>query len=283
MNAAAITQTRSTVRAAIPNNHQHRFARSSLWRSPLRYPGGKSRAVKTIMQFIPQNINRICSPFVGGASIELACAARGIEVFAYDAFPPLVNFWQVLLAHNSTLADEVSTFYPLPRTKFYSLQKNYGQIDNSVKMAAVFFVLNRSSFSGTTLSGGMSPGHLRFTPSSIGRLRNFRAENFHIELADYKNSINKHPHDFLYLDPPYANGGALYGDRGNCHLNFDHDNLAAELHRRDGWILSYNDCEQIRDLYSGCKILTPTWAYGMSNGKKSDEVLILSHDLPASQ
>ncbi len=134
--------------------------------SPLRYPGGKNRAVKAIYSCIPAKETKLCSPFLGGGSIELACTTR-MQVYGYDVFSPLVDFWQVLLDDQELLVNRVERYYPLSRTKFYSLQKRYTKLKDQVERAAAFFVLNRSSFSGTTLSGGMSPGHPRFTESAI--------------------------------------------------------------------------------------------------------------------
>lgn len=247
-------------------------------RSPLRYPGGKSRAVKSIYGVIPQKEKTLCSPFLGGASLELACTTR-MEVYGSDIFQPLVTFWDVLLKEPKKLIASVEKYYPLSSPKFYNLQKIYLTLIDEVELAAAFFVLNRSSFSGTTASGGMSPGHPRFTHSAIERLSKFHAEHFHVECADYRDVIPKHENDFLYLDPPYMNGQALYGDRGNTHKGFDHKALAELLSKRDRWIMSYNDCEDIRNLYSKNQILTVDWIYGMSKNKQSNEVLILSNDL----
>ena len=61
-------------------------------RSPLRYPGGKSRAVLMILPHIPQDTDKVCSPFFGGGSVELALMARGVSVSGSDIFSPLVDF-----------------------------------------------------------------------------------------------------------------------------------------------------------------------------------------------
>ena len=66
-------------------------------KTPLRYPGGKSRAIKHILPHIPPDCGELCSPFLGGGSIELAVAERGTKVHAYDIFKPLVWFWESLL------------------------------------------------------------------------------------------------------------------------------------------------------------------------------------------
>ena len=93
-------------------------------RSPLRYPGGKSRAVGLIRQHIPEGVPAICAPFLGGGSVELDCAADGIDVHGSDAFEPLVKFWQFALTDPLRQAQRVLDFYPLPKVKFYHLQKN---------------------------------------------------------------------------------------------------------------------------------------------------------------
>jgi DNA adenine methylase len=247
-------------------------------KSLLRYPGGKTRGAKEILKYFPSELDRICSPFIGGGSIELELANKGIQVFGYDIFEPLTSFWQVLLEDPKELMKLVRKYYPLTNSKFYSLQSKYMGIKNKKERAAVFFVLNRASFSGTTLSGGMSPGHPRFTPQIINRLAEFKIDNLTVENADYHNSLAKHTNDFLYLDPPYANNGKLYGERGDVHESFDHEGLAEILIKRNGWILSYNDCETVRGLYEGFNKINLKWAYGMNNDKKSNELLILSKD-----
>ncbi len=248
-------------------------------RSPLRYPGGKSRAVKKIVEYFPDNLDTLASPFFGGGSVELACAAKGVQVYGYDGFEPLVNFWQATIEDAYELAQLVlRQYHPLTRTKFYALQKRFYTLSDRAEQAAAFFALNRSSFSGTTLSGGMSPGHPRFNESAIERLGNIKLRNLRVEHADFKDSLARHENDFLYLDPPYANSGNLYGNNGNMHDGFDHQGLADILTCRDGWVLSYNECEMVRDLYPDSHFITPEWVYGMSNNKASNEVLIFSKD-----
>ena len=248
-------------------------------KSPLRYAGGKSRGVKTILDFIPTDTKIVCSPFFGGGSIELACANNGIKVYGYDEFKPLVEFWQCLLNNKNKLAEHIEKYYPLSKKQFYELQKSQSKHRSKYERAARFYVLNRASFSGTTLSGGMSPNHPRFTTSSIERIRNFHIKNLHIEQADFTTSISKSKNKLLYLDPPYLINQKLYGLMGDLQNNFDHQKLAQLLKKRKKWILSYNDSKEIRQLYKEYEFYFPEWKYGMSNNKKSNEILIFSHDL----
>ena len=267
----------------ISKNEKRKYKKmmiSKKWpKSPLRYAGGKSRAVMEISNFIPQKTKVIVSPFIGGGSVELACANNGIMVYGYDNFKPLVEFWQCLLKDKSKLAKIIMKYYPLPKAEFYELQKSQEKFQSKYERAAVFYVLNRASFSGITLSGGMSPGHPRFTISSIERIERFHIEHLHVEHADFVDSITKSKNELLYLDPPYLINQKLYGNKGDLHENFDHNKLAQLLKKRDNWILSYNDSEQIHDMYDGYEFYYPEWKYCMSNNKNSREVLILSHDL----
>lgn len=246
------------------------------YRSPLRYPGGKTRGVEFITRFFPKNLDKLLSPFFGGGSVELATASKGTKVYGYDLFPPLVEFWQCLTAQPNELAERVEKYFPLSKDKFYQLQQTQTKFKTKLERAAVFYVLNRSSFSGATLSGGMSPDHPRFTHTSIERLKDFYNPNIKIQKSDFRNSLLKHPFTFTYLDPPYLIKSSLYGKKGNTHRDFDHEGLAEILKTREHWLLSYNDCDDIRDLYAGFHIITPNWKYGMSNDKTSKEVLIFS-------
>jgi DNA adenine methylase len=248
-------------------------------RSPLRYPGGKSRAVKLITSLIPENERVLVSPFLGGGSVELACSTK-MEVLGFDIFEPLVNFWWAAARSGGSLASIVQySYYPLDRERFYELQKTITEISDPIRRAAIFFVLNRASFSGSTLSGGMSPGHPRFNMSAIGRLEDFKVGDFHVDCWDFMAVFDMKFDAFMSLDPPYKNGQKLYGNRGDAHTDFNHAALAKELHKRDRWILSYNDSPEIRCLYEGYQIVPVHWTYGMGNDKRSREILIVSNDV----
>ena len=145
-----------------------------------------------------------------------------------------------------------------------------------MKIQFIFFVLNKASFSGTTFSGGISLKPPNFTKSNIKALRNFDTKNVEVKCMDFTKSIPKHRDDFLYCDPPYYIKDNLYGVKGDTHKGFKHDLLAKVLKGRDRWILSYNNCPEVLELYSGYKMLYPKWSYAMGRDKISKEVLIFS-------
>jgi len=262
-------------------------------KTPLRYPGGKSRAVKHILPHIPEDVERVCSPFFGGGSVELALASKGVQVFGYDKMKQLVWFWQGLCSDNQRLADEVEnlreqyqirtgdTVTGCPKQSFLNYREDLKteSFMFSYEKAAKYYVINRSSFSGATFSGGWSErsSYARFTDSSVERLRDFKAEKFRVDYADFQLSIPWHPRAFLYLDPPYMlpdEAAILYGDAGNLHTGFDHMALYKLISNRKGWLLSYNDCPEIRELYTDYEIIPAQWAYGMSNVKWQEGKLV---------
>ena len=262
-------------------------------KSPLRYPGGKTRAAKYIATFVPRDATELCSPFLGGGSVELTIATRGTKVYGYDLFQPLVCFWTALLADNTRLAEFADAYRTtneegvrgLTKKDFIQFKSDLREKEEySHEYAAKFYALNRSSFSGATLSAGYSKraAYKRFTDSSIERIRNFNVDNFKVGCLDFKESIPKHPDAFLYCDPPYMleKNNNLYGNRGSTHLSFDHEGLFTLLNKRKGWLLSYNNSPQIREMYKDYEIFEAHWAYGMKNVStktmgSSSEILII--------
>lgn len=252
-------------------------------RSILRYVGGKSRAVKHILPYL-EDAEILYSPFFGGGSVELAFSETG-QVIGGDLYEPVAVFWQETLKNPVAVADEVQKYHPLPKARFYELQTELSELKSSREMAAVFYVLNRASFSGSTNSGGMSPNHPRFNQASIDRLRDFSAPNVEIHHKDAFQFLEElktmEPEGkAIYLDPPYLIKNNLYGNRGDMHKGFNHEGLSELVRELDslGWniVLSYNRCEQIEEWYSDFEIIPVDWKYGMNASKESDEYLIVS-------
>lgn len=258
-------------------------------RSPLRYPGGKTRARSIIVPEIQrQNAKTLISPFIGGGSIELAWLEKnpGGAVEAYDLYEPLVSFWNHALTNPQGVASLSKMHMPCSKELFKELQKKIGEL-KGIEQAASFFVVNRCSFSGSTNSGGMSPGHIRFNDNAVMRLNDFKGNGLTVSHRDslkvLEETLSRSPEGCaMYLDPPYDITGAnLYGTKGNMHKGFDHERLAQLCSALDelGWkfIMSYNDSERIRGLYSNFSIRPATWSYSMRGGQAS-EILISSRN-----
>ena len=81
--------------------------------TPLRYAGGKTLAVGHIVNFLSDNIKRVVSPFLGGASVEIAIVKElGLEVIGYDIFDILINYWHYQINEPKKLANKLKNFKP---------------------------------------------------------------------------------------------------------------------------------------------------------------------------
>ena len=144
---------------------------------------------------------------------------------------------------------------------------------NDLDRAAAFFIYNRITFSGTSLSGGFSEGAFtgRFTESSIKRLNQFAKviNGSTITNLDYEELVKQDGENvFIFLDPPYhsATKSALYGKNGNLHKGFDHIRFADTMKNcKHNWLITYDDSDYIRDLFSFANIIPWDLTYGMRN------------------
>src|SRR5450432_717293 len=147
-------------------------------KSPLRYPGGKSRAVELISTLVPK-FDEFREPFLGGGSIFIYLKQRfpNKKFWVNDLYLELYLFWEMCQKDVSAVIAKVYEWreqFPIGKELHKFLTTNISQF-NDLEKAAAFFIFNRITFSGTTESGGFSEQafHGRFTESSIHRLKQF--------------------------------------------------------------------------------------------------------------
>ncbi|MBE9192189.1 DNA adenine methylase [Gloeocapsopsis crepidinum LEGE 06123] len=251
-------------------------------KSPLRYPGGKSKALSQIIPHIPLNITEYREPFVGGGSIFLAVKQLlGNRVKFYwinDLNYDLCCFWEYAQDDIESLVarvTEIKQKYANGREIFTYFTREDLQL-SKFERAVRFFVLNRITFSGTVDSGGYSQQAFerRFTDSSIDRLRQVSPllSSVYITNKNYEDLLNQDRDGvFLFLDPPYfrATKSRLYGVRGGLHTSFDHERFAINMCKcQHRWLITYDDSPEIRKLFNFAKITEWTLQYGMNNYKQ---------------
>jgi DNA adenine methylase len=260
-------------------------------KSPLRYPGGKTRACKIlndimIKHFEIEKFDNIISPFFGGGSFEFYIQnTYNLNIIANDKFKPLYNFWHICINENNKLCEKLNgNINNVTKEKFILFRKQIMNEENNLIQAYLYFIINRCSFSGSTLSGGFSleSSEKRFTESSILKIKQLNLTNFTIFNNDYKdfliqNKNNKNNKNLIFLDPPYylEKKSKLYGNNGDMHENFDHDELFKFISKENNWIITYNNCDYIKTLYKNFKIIETNWSYGMNKSKKSSEIVII--------
>ena len=283
---------------------QTRFSPVQSQKSILRYPGGKTRAIPIILPHLEkQEATTLISPFFGGGSVEIAWASKSISrnVKGSDLYLPLATFWQKTLQAPQLVAQSVEKEHPISKERFNAIKEHIQNNDvDEDELAAFFYVINRSSFSGSTMSGGMSPGHKRFTPSAIQRLREFHAPNIEVSHADafeiLEALIEESPEGkMIYLDPPYwlsNQASSLYGTKGDMHKGFDHVKLAelCQSLNKKGWkiLISYNNDQKVIDAFPNFGVDEVDWTYGMKNVSdetmgESSEILLYSESFSYQQ
>jgi DNA adenine methylase len=258
-------------------------------KSPLRYPGGKTRACKILTDILENNFNikdykTLISPFFGGGSFEFHLQNKyNMNLLVNDKFKPLYTFWVNCKTNNKELCNALEkNLGTITKDKFISLRENIMDEKNSFEQAISYFIINRCSFSGATLSGGFSleSSTKRFTISSIDNIKKLDLEKFEISNLDFEKFIDSNIRNdvLIFLDPPYylEKNSKLYGKDGDMHETFDHIGLYKCLSDKNNWMMTYNNCEYIRDLYKDYKIIDTKWSYGMNKSKESSEIVILN-------
>ena len=256
-------------------------------KSPLRYPGGKTRACKIIDSIFRKYYNTddftsLQSPFFGGGSIEFYLQNKyKYKIIANDKFQPLYNFWLQSKNNNIELCNELEKNMDVTKESFMNYRKNILECDNMIEKAMYYFIINRCSFSGATLSGGFSleASKKRYTSSSIKRIKELNLSDITFHNLDFSDFLDNTPDDstFIFLDPPYyLEKSNLYGSNGDMHENFNHKGLYDIIKNKKNWIMTYNNCDYIRELYKENIIIDAEWSYGMNKSKKSSEIIILS-------
>lgn len=263
-------------------------------KSPLRYPGGKSRSIKIIAPLIP-DFEEFREPFLGGGSVFVYAKQRypKKKYWVNDLYFELYKFWEQSQSNLDAIIAQVTQW----KTEFEEGKKLHRfLIDNiekfsDIEIASAFFVLNRITFSGTSESGGFSNQayEKRFTPSSIERLKKLQyvLPDTQVTNFDYEKVVeNEGENVFIFLDPPYysATKSALYGKKGNLHKGFDHKRFAETMKNcQHKWLITYDNSDYIKDMFSFANIFTWELTYGMrnvnKNGQQKEKEIFISNYL----
>ena len=234
-------------------------------KTPIRYPGGKSRALSKLFQYIPnlKDYTEYREPFIGGGSVALEIGKRypHLDIWVNDLYGPLYNFWRVLQDQSDELHSKLvrlKTNHPEPvlAKELFLDAKDILDMDTTsdLSRAVAFYVVNKCSFSGLTESSSFSKqaSESNFSMRGIDKLPEYSGmiSKWKITNLRYQELFTDNKNIFTYLDPPYEIGSNLYGKKGNMHKGFDHDGFAAICDRFVGpQLVSYNSTQLIRDRF----------------------------------
>ena len=237
-------------------------------KTPLRYPGGKSRACTKIGQFLPNmyTYREFREPFLGGGSVAIYLTKMypSLSIWVNDLYEPLVNFWKEVQHSGEELYTTLSDLkikHPNPDSAkglFLESKEIINSQDKSkLERAVAFYVVNKCSFSGLTESSSFSAqaSDSNFSMRGIEKLPEYSEiiSHWHINQYSYEYCFRTDVHDglFMYLDPPYDIKDNLYGKKGAMHKGFDHDKFAKDCGKSSiDMMISYNSDQLVKDRFT---------------------------------
>ena len=236
-------------------------------KTPLRYPGGKSRACTKMDPYFPdlRNYTEFREPFLGGGSVAIHISKKypHLKITVNDLYEPLINFWVQLQTFGDELTEKIKEYksnHPEPvsaKELFLNSKKviNDKSIDD-LERAAAFYIVNKCSFSGLTESSSFSQqaSNSNFSMRGIEKLPGYSEiiSHWHINQYSYEYLMRENIHDgiFMYLDPPYDIKDNLYGKKGEMHKHFDHDKFAEDCDKsKINMMVSYNSDQLIKERF----------------------------------
>jgi len=241
-------------------------------KTPLRYPGGKSRACVKMDPYFPdlREYSEFREPFIGGGSVAIHITKKypHLNVWVNDLYEPLVNFWQQLQIFGVEMKNElqeIKSKYPNPESarELFLESKEYlnDESNNDALWRAIrFYIVNKCSFSGLTESSSFSKqaSDSNFSMRGIEKLPGYSEIIAKWKISNYSYDYlldeTSESNAFVYLDPPYDIKDNLYGKKGSMHKGFDHDLFAK--HCDECYLpqlISYNSDQLVKDRFTDSK------------------------------
>ncbi len=276
--------------------------------SPLRYPGGKAGLTGFLSDVIDLNNLRGCTyyePYAGGAGAALNLLKNEVvsELYLNDADHRINAFWNSALYESERFVEKIRSV-PLTMEEWYQQQQicSRPKLYRNFEVGFAAFFMNRCNRSGVLTGSGPIGGYKQqgkwrldvrfYRETLIERILDLeRMKNrIHISSADaidfLKGTLprgHRRGRIFVYLDPPYVNKGQrLYLNAYNAE---GHSQLAKYLEKQTilPWIMSYDDSELVRNLYSDQNIASMPIRYSLQIKRSARELIIAPHRIAIPQ
>ena len=274
-------------------------------KTPLRYPGGKSRAVTKMCPLFPylSEYDEFREPFLGGGSVALYITKKypHLDVWVNDLYEPLVNFWQQLQIVGEDLSERLQDYkathsHPESARELFKIAKERvnDEEQSPFNRACYFYIINKCSFSGLTEASSFSKqaSDSNFSLRGIEKLPEYSRiiKDWKITNESYETLLSLKERTFLYLDPPYDIKDNLYGRKGSMHKGFDHDFFALICDKNSmDMLISYNSDQLVKKRFAGSHWNTGEFEHTytmrsvgeyMSEQKSRKELVLLNYDNP---
>jgi DNA adenine methylase Dam len=245
-------------------------------------PGGKSHIVLKLLKLVPAHDTYV-EPFAGGAALYWKKEPVKTEVLN-DLDKDIANAYVFIKNLDEGSIEKVKNMdWKADKEKFFKLRDSPVPSD-PVQRFYRFFYVHYNSYGGSRKTFGYKTKEPTCFDKYMGYSK--RMSNTKVFSTDYGKVIRKYdsPSTFIYLDPPYPNewpghtGTKSWGIKEVKEL---HDILKS---CRGKWLLSINDLDWIRKIFSGFKvhkIMVPRKFKGEARGglKEKYELLISNYDI----
>jgi DNA adenine methylase len=253
-----------------------------------KWPGGKSKEIKTIQSLLPLEFERIIEPFAGSGALSFHLEKKSI---LNDLDKDIINFFNTIKDENSfklfneKLIEICKIPYGLRDSKEYTLENLYYETRNrfnlepkeyNLQRSIDFFVLRQLCFSGMIR---ISPkGAFNVPYGWYQKIGNNVTQNHHLFLKEKVEIINDDfekaidlakENDFVFIDPPYRKR-ADYAVKN--FEEFDHQRLYEKLKTaKFKWMIVHCDDEFYRESYKSFKIIDKNFQYNINfKNRKTD-------------
>lgn len=234
----------------------------------VKWAGGKSRLVPSILAKLPESIETYYEPFVGGAAVFFALAQRkrfkravlsdlNAELMdVYRAVKGNVKDLVVLLSEHAKSHDS---------DHYYEVRKTDPKSLNRSERAARLIYLNKTGYNGlyrVNRAGQFNVPLGRYTNPTVCDEPQLRAASralrgVQLDVADFEQACEEStPGDAVYFDPPYvplsktasftAYHNSEFGEAAHRRLA---EVLSTLKKRRVAAVLSNSDTELTRQLF----------------------------------
>lgn len=276
--------------------------------TPLRYPGGKGKLADYVKEtYRANNIvgGHYVEPYTGGGAVALDMLISGTteHIHLNDIDPAVFSFWFAVLYQTDELIEKIETtevtIEEWHRQKEILNTTVVAQGEASLELGFATFFLNRTNRSGILKAGviggkaqsGTWKLDVRFNKANlITRIRRIslfsdRISLYNLDAIHLINDLDGEipQQSMLYLDPPYyVKGQGLYR---NFYTHDDHITIRDALIESgfEHWMVSYDNAEEIRDIYTGYPQTIYSLQYTAQTKAVGSEVMIYSNEILAPE
>lgn len=261
--------------------------------SPFAWPGGKRYLKKMLLTLIPEH-KAYVEVFSGSAKLLFAKDPSKWEVMN-DLNDDLINFFRVAKHRPAELA-ELFEHECIHATRFKELRtmEAHGELERALKFAyTVWWSYGGKGehFAGHTIQQ-LDKMKLPVKKSllvvrELLRKTSDRLANVLIDKRDFLDCLARYDskQTFFYCDPPYMHF-ARNGQYGPMPYEKHKDLFRALKKIKGTFLLSYDDCKEVRELaaWAGFKTKTVGVVYSLGAGapKPVSELLISNYAINAS-